>query len=89
MSREKPEVGDVWIDNLSCEKKRYHIIDCSSELVLTVKIGRGRLYTQEFYIGTFLNEFTYIGKSKVNIDDLFEVQDDRNRKTKKATRDSY
>ncbi len=76
MSKDTPEVGDIWIDNLSCEKKRYHIIDCPSELVLAVKIKRGRIYTQEFYIGAFLNEFTYLGKSKANINDLFKTENE-------------
>lgn len=40
------------------------------------KVGE-TIYTYDFDRDMFLRAFTYLGKSKANINDLFEVQDER------------
>jgi hypothetical protein len=70
MSKENPEVGDVFFDN------RYGL-----SLVVTFKkygIIFGLWATgQSFSFNEkYLKDFGYIGKTKANIDDLFEVKND-------------
>lgn len=75
MSKDKPEVGDVWKANKS-----------EIEFMLTNKDVRvfnfwysiakdGR--TKRILINDcFFEENTYLGKSKVNIDDLFKTENE-------------
>lgn len=69
MSKEKPEVGDVWI---TTKGTKILIVDVESSFV-------GAL-TKSFFghaipIQAFDSGFTYLGKSKANINDLFEVEE--------------
>lgn len=76
MSKNKPEVGDVWIkDGRRChirDVRLYPIEQGGGGVVFYVFLGRSD------YVGIdyFLKHFTYLGKSKANINDLFEVEDD-------------
>ena len=79
MSKEKPEVGDVWYDKMSNQKIVFIMVsDYYCEY-----IEHYEKLTESFEIYTFTtgtNEWKkgmkYLGKSKANINDLFEVQDD-------------
>ena len=76
MSKDKPEVGDVFYD------KKYQV-----KLYVV-----GKSFTPETYDALETDginvdkviccvfdeeQYTYLGKSKANINDLFEVQDDK------------
>ena len=77
MSKEKPEVGDVWKDPYGEEA---HIL----------WVGYVGVYVRKYWItnyeyhysidrldlNKFLKKYTYVGKSKVNIGELFDVAED-------------
>ena len=70
MSKDTPEVGDVWINKTGT--KSYYIVKLTNFYVQCIINGGGVVNK---YYDLFRN-YEYIGKSKVNINDLFEVQDD-------------
>ena len=70
MSKEKPEVGDVWKNPKN--EKVYIIVDVAGSFVGVIsKSFFGQDIPKEFLI----KEFAYLGKSKANINDLFEVEE--------------
>lgn len=73
MSKEKPEIGDVWIKEWSGVK--FVILDfnpTSNDFVAYNKETKNiRLIDAKIPMS---NQLKYLGKSKVNIDDLFEVE---------------
>ena len=71
MSKEKPEIGDVWIQH---NKIRYHIIKVDNLFVHYVCYYGIGLSTDVYPIDAFLENTKYLGKSKVNIKALFEVE---------------
>lgn len=83
MSKDKPEAGDVW--QYKNGMKFYILRETTSNSMpfgedikypafeVIEEDGELNLHDElPFYNGIF----TYLGKSKANIDDLFEVQDD-------------
>ncbi len=78
MNRDKPEIGDVWED---CETKMYvsavaktENLDCFYALYLN---GNGEIIGN--WIQSSLLTFPsmkYLGKSKVNLEELFDVKED-------------
>ena len=66
-----PEVGDVW----EYQGKLYHISEvvngCARVWCLSIDTQMNR---HNWLIGGFVECFTYKGKSKANINDLFEVE---------------
>lgn len=87
MSKEKPEVGDVW------KNKRFetflHLIEAKEGYVRFIgrKIEKwGERILTEYFENSFsmnderlihfTEDYEFIGKSKANISDLFEVQDE-------------
>jgi hypothetical protein len=73
MSAEKPEIGDVWIKEWSGVK--FVILDFNPTSNDFVAYNKGtkniRLIDAKSPMSTQLK---YLGKSKANIDDLFEVE---------------
>lgn len=68
MSKEKPEVGDVWKNPRN--EKVYLVVYVADIFVgIISKSFFGQAIPKEFLI----KEFTCLGKSKANINDLFEV----------------
>ena len=70
MSKDTPEVGDVW----ERDGIKNHITDVES-----YKEGGTVFYTTGFKsnfvsIEFFIKHFTYLGKSKANINDLFKTE---------------
>lgn len=73
MSKEKPEVGDVWV-NKDVNIKIFIVgidkynsgIEC-----LLYDMDNNFFYTKVFY---FLTNCQYLGKSKVSIKELFDVE---------------
>jgi len=74
MSEQIPEVGDVWEHK---QQKGYRIyilmeLPCKGDVEVLRKIG-----SIAFDKSLIKEDFKYIGKSKANINQLFEVQDER------------
>ena len=73
MSKEKPEVGDVWgIDELVA---RVLFVSENSVRYLTPNFvgSHPMIVTREKW--WFVRVFNYLGKSKVSIEELFDVKD--------------
>ena len=76
MSKDTPEVGDIWIHDRA-KNIRHLIVDAGVLLVHTVSLGyKKHLIGNPYDADTFTREFTYLGKSKANIDDLFKTEND-------------
>lgn len=76
MSKESPEVGDIW-KHKECTIKVVilrHENDYT-EVLGFMKVGDGGTYfiSQYYDNDSFLRRFNYLGKTKANINDLFEV----------------
>ena len=68
MSKEKPEVGDVWA------------VDFAKYIVLCTKDNTAQCLVSDFRLAEFNIEFLqrfciYLGKSKVSIKELFDVEE--------------
>ena len=79
MSKDKPEVGDVWID----KETRFRITFVMVSDYYCEYIEHCTKLTESFDIYRIDAKYNgwkkgknYLGKSKANINDLFEVQDD-------------
>lgn len=72
MSKDKPDVGDVFYVKPYPHIKRIivDIIEYKNQVVYSVFTGQS---TSEYSISRIKKELKYLGKSKVNINDLFEV----------------
>ena len=76
MSKEKPEVGDVWKNNYD---ELAHII-YSDYIVIFVRKYWITYYECHYSIdrldlNKFLKKYTYVDKSKVKIEELFDAKD--------------
>lgn len=67
-----PEVGDVWVRG----KYKYHIRDVECFKEGFVFYINDNLIINYQPLDVFLKNWQYLGKSKADIDQLFEVQDD-------------
>ena len=81
MSKDKPEVGDVWefrygFDRLYITKTNLIGENKLERIRALKKLDDGYFVQREYYTKAFVEDHTYLGKSKANINDLFEVQDD-------------
>ena len=75
MSKEKPEVGDVWKHNEDGFVFRITYIE--NELYKWAHtIWQDGSVHKIYYGGFFTNRYTYLGKSKVSIKELFDVAED-------------
>ena len=77
MCKDKPEVGDVWEDRqgwrvLIVERRFSHIRAISENFIIRIIDYRGIGFPNAENIGNF----TYLGKSKVNINDLFKTENE-------------
>lgn len=69
-----PEVGDVW-----CSQYGHKVYVDSTDKIVTSFYYRGlyRLCKKSVITKEFTAAYKYLGKSKANMNQLFEVQDDR------------
>lgn len=74
MSKE-PEVGDVWAENNN-PKLHYHISEVSGYILYYVCNSGYGISTYSSSTERFIQECTYLGKSKANIDDLFKTENE-------------
>ena len=72
MNKDTPEVGDVWIDNDDKHKK--YIIMSADYITQTITVLDKYFWKSGFSYEIFTKYFTYLGKSKANIDDLFKTE---------------
>lgn len=73
MSKEKPEVGDVWARDY-CQYHITRIQKYNDEIISIHSLNINMLET--FYpLNYFLENFKYLGKSKASIKELFDVRD--------------
>lgn len=70
MSKEKPEIGDIWENKT--KTKKYYVVSLGNNYVYCLVKGAG-ISTK--YYDLFRN-YTYLGKSKVSIKELFDVAED-------------
>jgi hypothetical protein len=78
MSKEKPEVGDVWnyegVKRLIIEEG---VKTCDFFGVVDAVLVFGDDYKSHWYNSAlFAKQAEYLGKSKVNVEDLFNVAED-------------
>lgn len=75
-AEKKPEVGDVW----EFAGKPMHIKEVIEDEIYYVEedcdYSMSCIVTSYDTLENFLDRSTYLGKSKANITDLFEVKDD-------------
>lgn len=73
MSKEKPEVGDVW----EYQDKLYHVSAVTDRVVeVWCKSSNDIMRKHNWIIRGFITVFKYLGKSKVSIKELFDVAED-------------
>ena len=74
-SNKKPEVGDVWINTET--KAKFVVLDFIKSSEDFVMFNQQTKCTKLLDLRANLpRQFKYLGKSKANIQQLFEVQDD-------------
>ena len=79
MSKDTPEVGDVWGN--AFEKYYIEAIDILGEknkkMVRTLKRVNDKYVVQrQYFQENFIEDYRYLGKSKANIDDLFKTENE-------------
>lgn len=78
MSKETPEVGDVW-EYKGCLIHITRVCGNCIEFLFQEKDGLRKRFVYDFNCTTkeyFIKNHTYIGKAKGSIKDLFEVEDE-------------
>ena len=74
MSKDTPEVGDVWVNQYG---HKVHV-DSSGEVITSFYYkGLYRLCKKSVVTKEFVKAYTYLGKSKANIDDLFKTENEK------------
>ena len=83
MSKEKPEVGDVWIHSSLVQifivGRTYDDNDNEQLMCIRDGIPDAECFgfaTQELYPSTIKKYYKYLGKSKANVEELFDVAED-------------
>lgn len=75
MIKAKPEIGDIWEKDSNGRKIYiYHVNDWSVDIIYR---QFNDLITSQIFIERLQEDYVYIGKSNVNINDLFEVQNEK------------
>lgn len=74
MSKEKPEIGDVWVEeDLKHDYKRCVWISLVKNAMVSGVTDEGRcLWCCSLEV--FLTKYKFLHKSKFKVDDLFEVK---------------
>ena len=80
MSKEKPEVGDVW----ECNGQKMIVIGVSGYFHPLCIKKDGKEFEESWLFLDVELTYNYLGKSKVNLDDLFDVERRANKKRHKV-----
>ena len=78
MSKDTPEVGDVWQPKNN-EYSRVIVTYYSDEfevLLIAIRYAGILQKIKKYHKRWFVNNYKYLGKSKANIDDLFKTEND-------------
>ena len=74
MSKDKPKVGDVWVNK---HNTKYYIFNVfEDKLVRGFSVDTGRMQSFCLLTEDFIQIYTYLGKSKVRIEDLFKTENE-------------
>ena len=73
MSKEKPEVGDVWVNKKGTKYYIFNVFE--DKLVRGFSVDTGRMQSFCLLSEDFIQMYKYLGKSKVRIKELFDVKD--------------
>lgn len=74
MSKDTPEVGDVWIDTET--DRIYHITLVENDIIwfaMIYECSGMQVFWEK--LDMFCKDCKYLGKSKANIDDLFKTEE--------------
>lgn len=75
MSKQRePEAGDVWKNTTTGDRVQIKL-SLTTIIYAWHKVG-DTIYTYDFDRDMFLRAFTYLGKSKASIEQLFEVENE-------------
>ena len=76
MSKDTPEVGDVWIDKF--KNRMFVSYTDKTTTAFNIIFKRGNTGLDKYTVLTkeFVQTFTYLGKSKASIDDLFKTENE-------------
>lgn len=75
MSKEKPEVGDVW----EFRGVSDYVLEVDDTTVRICFLHNGkRLITVNYLTKEYTKAAKYLGKGKVNLEELFEVKEESN-----------
>ena len=72
MSKDKPEVGDVWLNEANFNVNVFAV----SVNICAFYVFNNNIWAGEFTKEEFLKTHTYLGKSKANIKDLFKTENE-------------
>lgn len=76
MSSKMPEVGDVWVyTKYTVHVSRIFELSDNTRAIVYI-YNNNTIIERSIREEYFIKMFTYLGKSKVEINQLFEVQDD-------------
>lgn len=76
MSAEKPEVGDVWEDSKGMVHiSRIFTLSDDTRAIVFINNNNNTVCEDSAREEHFIKMFTYLGKSKASVNDLFEVDD--------------
>lgn len=81
MSKDIPEVGDVWEFKYGFDKTYIEEANLVGEnkrqrIRALLQVDKRYVVQRDYYVEGFVEDHRYLGKSKANINQLFEVQDD-------------
>jgi hypothetical protein len=76
MSKDTPEVGDVWEYKYGFDKLHIIETDLPNGYVRVLKKITGKYLQQREYTLEFFNDCRFLGHSKANIDDLFKTENE-------------
>lgn len=86
MSADKPEVGDVWGDQKGLVHiSRIFTLSDDTRAIVFIDNINGTVHEDSAREEHFIKMFTYLGKSKASINDLFQTEQDVSNNVAKPT----
>lgn len=77
MSKDTPEVGDVYLRDFSFGKFKSTIHTIENGVVYSISKNGYKIYVCVDNSRDFYKNYDYLGKSKANIDDLFKTENEK------------
>ena len=81
MSKDTPEVGDVWEFKYGFDKIYIEEVNLVGEskrqrIRVLLRVDKRYVVQREYYVDGFIEDHTYLGHSKASIDDLFKTENE-------------